>query len=834
MALLLYALRKFPKEVLYHKQRALVVILCVAVGVSSVAAVQIFGRSIINYYSSNIQAITGGDVVVVTRHISGYQLEYLEESDSFTYTITTVANQVGLNPQQRKTALLEIQGVDPKTYPLYGQVVLKHHDRLDDALKEGQAVVCVSAKDALQIDIGDEIWLGKDAYIVGDIILEQSTPRESGMFGSAMVPLRIDEVVNRDISTRILVRVSTPEQLDEVANSLKEVFPTASVRTYVDTFESFQESVSKVNDFVLIAAMISLLLGGLGVASAADVMMRQRMQELAIMKSVGGNTKQIILYFLVQVLLLGLVGTGLGIALGTVAAQLLPGIVSLLPIKPELSVSLPVVFVSAVLGLSVTLVFSLLPVIRGAYLRPMTILKDDDGSPEPKTKRLKYFAGIVLLAIFFSLVVSYLVSSLRMGMVFVFVMLLVTGVLWLLIKEILSLVSGLPIFWGRTGLLIKSSLHSKGRRLISSILVLALGLGAVSVVLFFQQNVIGLIEESLRDTKAYNIVLAGVPGEDVGSLVEFLDGSPDIDSHVAMSAAKGRIRTIGNIPMDLYAQEHQVPRSLVDHLSLVGVKPGDELMPLNIVEGRDLTDNDTNAVVVNQDLAQTLGLTLGDELVLELGSSTLRCQVVGLEQEGSGIRVGMDFGQSAYINKDTMGQFNVGLEHMVMARSIGSAQDAVNEIRLSFPNISLALDIGQLLDMLHRIFGTVTSFVQFLGLFSIVTGFVILAGTVLLYKMERRREMAVIRCLGGDTITLLIQYAVENGITGFLAVILGIGTANLVTLLLTNRVLSSHYRFDALFSFGVGVGVILLAVAIGLLSIMDVLKEKPLTILRNE
>ena len=61
---------------------------------------------------------------------------------------------------------------------------------------------------------------------------------------------------------------------------------------------------------------------------------------------------------------------------------------------------------------------------------------------------------------------------------------------------------------------------------MASICVLTIGLGAVSGVLFLQQNVIGLLEETLQDARAYNIVIAGVPGEDTDSLVEFLQEHP--------------------------------------------------------------------------------------------------------------------------------------------------------------------------------------------------------------------------------------------------------------------------------------------------------------------
>lgn len=828
MTLILYALRKFPKEFFYQKQRALVVILCVAVGVSSVAAVQIFGRSIIEYYRSNGQMITGGDLVVTTRRLSTEQLQQLAGAEGLTYTIVTTDNQVAFHPEKRKTMLVEIQGVDPEVYPLYGELVLQYHSGLAAALRDGKAVICQATQAALNADVGDQIWLGQRVYTVGDILLEQPNPQGAGLFGTVLVPLERETLVDQEQPMRLLFKLESDADLEAVANWLREVFPYSRVQTYLDYFARFEEAATRVNSFVLVVAMISLLLGGLGVASAAQVMMRQRLPELAIMKSVGGRTGQVIAYFLTQVLLLGLIGTGLGLFLGAIVVQLLPDLLGVLPIRPEFSVTLPVVFVSALLGLSVTLVFSLLPVVRGAYARPLPILKGEEQLSDGKRSRWQQGGTVLLLAFFFGLVVSYLVSSLRLGLGFVFAILILTGILWLMIRGLIRLVASLPIFWGRSGLLVKSSLQSQGGRLVASICVLTIGLGAVSVVLFLQQNVIGLLEETLQDARAYNIVIAGVPGEDTDSLVEFLQEHPGVEQYVEIASVRARAR----VSKEAATGVEPVQSSFI--LSLLGVDPADSYFSRHIVAGRDLGEDAVEEVVLRLEIAQRYGIELGDELLLELGTTTVRCVVVGVEESAEGVGIGVSFGQGAYVNKALIGQTDAEVESLFMARSPDGAAEVVNDLRFAFPKIALILDVGQLLDIFYRIFSAVTTFVQFQGLFSIVTGFVILAGSILLYKMERRREIAVIRCLGGDTRTLLFQYLAESGLTGLLAALLGIGTAHLVTWVLTTKLLSGYYRFDGLFSFGVGGGVIVLAAAIGFLSIVDVLREKPLTVLRNE
>src|SRR6476661_5122530 len=120
----------------------------------------------------------------------------------------------------------------------------------------------------------------------------------------------------------------------------------------------------KTRPFLSLIGFIALLLGCIGVASAIHIYVREKINTIAVLRCLGTKASQAFTIYLVQIASIGLIGSILGAFLGTIVQQFLPVVLKdFLPIKVSPSISWSAIAQGIILGVCISILFALLPLV---------------------------------------------------------------------------------------------------------------------------------------------------------------------------------------------------------------------------------------------------------------------------------------------------------------------------------------------------------------------------------------------------------------------------------------------------------------------------------------
>jgi len=256
----------------------------------------------------------------------------------------------------------------------------------------------------------------------------------------------------------------------------------------------------------------------------------------------------------------------------------------------------------------------------------------------------------------------------------------------------------------------------------------------------------------------------------------------------------------------------------------------------DMVQGRWLSPDDTNAVVVNTDLLEDEpDLQVGDDVVLELNSSERTWQIVGVVQ-------GTMEGPSAYVNQTYFNRLthNAGKANMIRLSIDQSAEDGeinTQSIQEQFTQLGLEVQRVMSLDdmqaMMQTTFNFLVAFLLVMAMVLAVVGGLGLSGTMSMNVLERVREIGVMRAIGASDWAVLQLVLVEGIIIGLLSWLIGSIVAVPLSMFLSNLLGNSLISRPLSFSFslmGVGLWLVIAIVLAAIASFFPARSASSLTV----
>jgi len=348
-------------------------------GVFTIAAVNSLSQSLIKGLEANGRTLLGGDVELrLSQHpATAQQLEYLDRSTTRSTSIEMRAMVRPPNQPQAKRELVELKAVDGD-YPLVGRVSLEEDLALTDALSETDGHWGVVLEPTLvrrmKLKVGDMISLGKLQLVYRSTLLKE--------------PDRVASVVNfgprllisqqaLDASGlllpgsqihyryRLLLPVGNPPE--EWVEELKMALPEAGwrIRTPTDAAPGVRRFIERFGLFLSFTGLSALLIGGIGVANAISSYLETKVTTIATLKCLGGTNRLVFRIYLLQVLILSVMGITLALAAGATTPWLLRTLPEgLLPVQPMAGLYPGSLLLAAAFGILTTLTFALWPLIR--------------------------------------------------------------------------------------------------------------------------------------------------------------------------------------------------------------------------------------------------------------------------------------------------------------------------------------------------------------------------------------------------------------------------------------------------------------------------------------
>ena len=315
----------------------------------------------------------------------------IERAQPFTLTIEKI------NDTETVRGLI----IDKTIYPLHGAIKTLDGRTLDEAItRPNEILISDTVAQKFDLKIGDEVLIGgsEEAFTINGLVevkVETLINPETALFGFYYVDLSAvplftaydeDLVTENNDGNRyareIYVKLSNSGDRAEIqtfAKEMSEQYPYIWVRTTHDLEEQYAMIIGALQDLLLIMGLVSLLIGGIGIIQTMMVIVARRTTEIAILKTVGLQARQISILFLVESIMLGIGGSFIGIPFGLGIAWLFQPAGEFLFSQELQWVFDPTVGLRGlVLGVVITSIFGLIPTLIAGQIRPGSILRPSE------------------------------------------------------------------------------------------------------------------------------------------------------------------------------------------------------------------------------------------------------------------------------------------------------------------------------------------------------------------------------------------------------------------------------------------------------------------------
>jgi putative ABC transport system permease protein len=594
-------------------------------------------------------------------------------------------------------------------------------------------------------------------------------------------------------------------------------------------------SLENLYHFLNLVGFIALLLGGVGIASAIHVHIKQKLGSVAVLRCLGCSVAQTFAIYLAQGMALGLFGSMLGGLLGLAIQSTLAKVMAdFIPFAFEFHTAWLAIGRAAAIGFGICLMFSLLPLLTVRRVSPLAAIRL---SFEPQLARrdpLRWLAGATLAAgiLGFALLQSH---DWRIGLGFTAGLGVVFGVLTLTAKVLMAttrriIPAKLP-FALRQGV---ANLHRPDNRTL--LLLLSLGLGTFLMVsLYLVQQVLLKQLISASGKNQPNAVLFDVQSAQVEPLTKLirsldlpvLDETPIVT--MRLSSVKGRsvdsLLSNENRHGRGWVFRREYRSTFTDHL-----RDGEKITAGQWVSQVDSDSTNAVPISVEQEIAKDLQVGLGDELVFDVQGVPVTTRVASLrEVEWRRIEPNffMVFPRGVLESAPAM--------HVLVTRVDSNQASArmQREVVKAFPNVSV-IDLTLVLQTVDAILGKISFVIRFMAMFTVLTGLLVLVSALAAGRYQRIQESVLLRTLGASRGQILKILLVEYLTLGFLAALAGILLAVIATSILMRFVFHTPFALEwesGLIPLVLVPGITAVA---GFLMSRGILSQSPLTILRTE
>lgn len=847
-----FVARMAAREVRASPRRLFLLTAAVAIGVAALVAINSFTASLQRSVRDQARALLGADLSFSARRplpaAVDAVLDTLEAQGARTARVTSFGGMAYV-PRTAGTRLVQVAAVDGG-YPFYGEI------RTDPAaawsrLGSGRHVVVDPALlAALSAVPGDTLALGEARFVITGAVV--SAPGNAG-FRAALGP-RIFIPATHLTETGLLgfgaraeyeAFVRLPASLDpeRVAERYRGTLrpERVRVRTVSEDRQDLNETLSRLTGYLGLVALIALLLGGIGVASAVVVFIRQRLETIAVLRCLGATGGRVLAIYGLEAAAMGLAGSLLGAAAGVGLQRLLPGLLAgLLPVDVELVVSWPAVILGVAMGLWVALVFALLPLLGVRRVPPLAALRRPFES-QPAPRDWWRGAAVALLAGSTVGLASLQVGSLRQGAVFSAGLAGALALLWFASWALIRAarrwpLPGSPYLW-RQGL---SNLHRPSNQTVTVVLAIGFGAFLLGTLLLVQFNLL----RQLRLTggpQRPNLVLFDIQRDQLDEVEATLAraGLPSVGPVpiVPMRIASVRGTPVSRILADSGVAGEDGPRGAWAYRREYRSTYRDTLVASErLVDGRWWSPaarpgaGDGPRISVEAELARELGVGVGDEIVWDVQGLRLPTRVASLrEVEWARFEPNFFVVFEPGVLEEAP-QTLVTLTRIERPEERGRFQRGLAE---RLPNVT-TLDLTLLQETLERLIGRVALAIRFMALFTLATGAVVLIGALATTRFQRIREGALLRTLGATRGQIFRVVLAEYLALGVMAATVAAGLAAVAGWGLARWMFDGRFALPALPLAALTLGVVGLTVGVGLLNSREVIRRTPLEVLRTE
>lgn len=844
------------RELRAGKAKFLFVLLSVAVGVAALTGVRGFSQSFQRALLLQARSIMAGDLSArMFRQATAVEQKQLDalKPDGVRETVVTETVSMAMVQGDPVPLLVSLKAVNPQEYPFYGTVVLDPAGQLRSVLNDDTVVVDDNLLVRLRTRVGAQLKVGGRWFRIAAVIEKEPDRMTAGVgLGPRVMMTRqaMDETgllqPGSRATERYLFALNDKLKVADVRAQIEKILPDAQVTDFRETSPTLTQGVDRATGLLSLICLVAMVLGAIGVGMAMRAHLQQRIEILAIMKSIGARSADILRIYLLQTLLLGTAGALIGVVLGLGVEYAFPTLLGkLLPLRPEIRLPLNPVLAALGTGILTTVLFCLPPLLDVRTVRPSLVLRR---MVEPgaggmtgwwgwlKEHKLQLVSMTVILTGLGGIAAA-LSESWLVGRWFA---LCLAGLLVVILGLSAAALRGLRAFLSRTRLHLHSALRHGLANLYrpgnqSAAVLAALGAGVMLILSVFlmQRSIVNALHEDVKpDTP--NVFLIDMSTDELPGIRAELKKQPGVIGGLeTVPIVAGRVDSIDGTPVDQLKVKNY-PKRLLRSATLSWsetVPDGTKLAEgkwWTAASGGNAAAAPQHDLAVVDHVARRLHLKIGSHVTFIAGETKIPVTVTAIYK----VTGEHAFARSEFI----LPQALLADQPVVWYGAIHAKTTAIPAIEralfATYPTVTV-INIADILTTIQGVVNQITIVIRFLAGFSILSGLIILASSVASTRFRRMREVVVLKTLGGTRRRIATVFSVEFLVLGLLAGAVGALFANLLSKILLHR-MDVVFQRDVKGTVIAVVGTAVLAVATGWIASFRILGQKPLEVLREE
>ncbi len=811
----------------------------VTLAVAALSAVGFFADRINHGLARDARQLLGGDAIIASDQPA--PAAFADKARELGLTVATTATfpSMGRAPDDKGGAsrLVGVKAVSAG-YPLRGQLRLRAgteaaETSVSRAPDAGTVWVDASLLDALSLKIGDSLLLGDATLRIAQIIVIE--PDRGAGFTSFAPRVMLNQsdlaatgLVQPASRVSYRIAVASPAGNDDAVRDFTN-WSEAQIKsqglrgTRVESFASgrpeMRQTLDRAEKFLNLVALLAALLAAVAVGIASRDFAGGHLDDCAMLRVLGQSQRSIALQYFVEFTLVGLIASIAGVALGFSVhyafVWLLAGLVDAALPAPTAWPG----FFGVGVGFTLLMGFGLPPVLQLSRVPPLRVIRRDVGALKP--------ASIAVLAagtIGFTALLLSVSPDLKMGLIavggFAAAIALFALLSWVAVHILRRAVPEARA--PRWLVLATRQIAARPGFAVLQVSALSVGLLALVLLVLLRTDLISSWRQATPPDAPDRFVI-NIQPEQGDPFRHALDAG-GVKKYDWYPMIRGRLVAINgkNVSPEDMADERA--KRLVDRE--FNLSHASALPEHNLLSGGRWTADEPDALSVEEGLAQTLGLKLGDRLRFDIGGQLAEGRITSLRKvDWSSMRVNF------FVMFPTARMKDVPVTYIAAFRAPAKA-GFDNALSREFPNIT-NIDVSASIGQIQRVLDQVIRAVEFLFGFTLAAGLVVLFAAVTATRESRAREFAVMRAMGASGRLLAqVQRAELLGV-GALAGVLASIAAMAVGWALAKYAFEFSWNASPFVPLAGGVAGALLALAAGWWGLREVLRRPVVETLRS-
>lgn len=895
---MLFSLRMAWRETRAAWRHFLYFFVCIALGVGALVGVALFSANVERAVTREARGLMAGDLEVrLSRPMSEKGETVLQSLTSRGIATIHVSELAGMaviadGGRTQQTQIVELKAVEAG-YPFYGVLRLEPDRPLPELLYPPApvclalhasrftphepcygAVVQESLLIRLGLSVGHRVKVGEAVFTITGI-LRKEPDRVAGPFNlgpRVMVSregLAAAELIKPGsrVRERYLLKLPPSMAAQPLLYELRGRLAGESARVtiYREAQPQLKQFLDQLTRYLGLIGLTALFVGGIGVATTIQAFLREKLHTIAILKTVGADSGTVVRTYLVQALLLGLIGSLAGAAMGASLQHAMPPLVTglfgadlmaQLEFTSALSLSSVLPMLKGIaLGVLTTLLFTLWPLLGIREISPSRIFRREVQPSDTATRAgspvwtLSGRQGLgtadplrVLTALGIAVGLAGLAiwqaGSWRIGLLFIGALAAAVASLTLAALLLVRVLKALP---GPRSLASRhaiGNLHRPGSQAVGVMVSVGIGVMVIVAVSILERSLVNQVGES-RPLDSPSFFFIDIQPDQKDAFLRLIHDRTADPMPQATPLVRSRLRAINGQPIQtdearaLASGKHQDKRknwylsreyvlTFLQHLPKDNtVIKGDWWEP-----GQEFNQP---LVSIEEDAAHNLGVDVGSSIEFEIQGATVTAEVSSIRKVEWG-----NFSTNFYMILSPGALEGAPFTYVATVRVPPEQEVPLQQaVVASFPNVT-AINIGDVLDSFARILDRLALAIRAIAVFCMLAGAIVMAAALAATRYRRLYESVVLKALGATRGLVARSFAVEYALLGAVAGLIGIVLASALSWAVLHFILDLPWTLQPRILATGLVLTVILSLLVGFLSTFRILGQRPLTVLRHE